>query len=132
MLSLYLPLVIAPHFHTPQFSSSKISYKITSAFLKNWHKFMKPSSGSQPWSRDFFWTLHLHICSLSLFSLSSSIFFSSHFPYFIRLIFHVTFLFSLFIHLCALYDVNSLIRPFPHSFFPLRGQLFITLGVRVG
>ena len=24
---------------------------------QNWHKFKKSSSGSQPWSRDFFWTL---------------------------------------------------------------------------
>ena len=38
-------------------------WRVIDVFLKllglprNWHKIKRPSSGSQPWRRDFFWTL---------------------------------------------------------------------------
>ena len=45
----------SPHLHTSEFSSSEIVLINCSTVLKNWRKFNRPYSGSQPWSRDFFW-----------------------------------------------------------------------------
>ena len=71
-------LIIQPRCEVSRVVSQFFSCQITSLaclgifltwdfFLKlldlpqNWHKFKKPSSGSQPWSRDFFWTLNIFI-----------------------------------------------------------------------